>query len=146
MSDPAYKPKRLKFWHQRRYTAWYVPQYRIEDGDYSHSAEDDRLRDVIRLLKCDIFTRGLQNPLMVTRFRGKEIIHPGKCRAKALRGMGRTYSPAVVVNNDEPRAKRLRGYPEAVRLTNQEQAQAYFKEDCVVEMDHRFFCVKKKRG
>jgi hypothetical protein len=136
--------KQIKNWHQRRYTAWYDPAFRITSAFYEHMAEDDRLRAYIEHIKISIWEKGLENPLLVTRKNGKSTIHPGKCRAKALLSLGRSIAPAVVVDFD--RIVDSDGIPEGCTfLDNLEDAQSWFSGDCVVEMTHRGLTVKKKR-
>ena len=134
----------IKYWSQRRYSAHYDPRYKIADAYHAHAAVDAKLRRFIEDLKIDIFSHGMKNPLLVTIKDGKATIHPGKCRAAALKGLGRSYAPALVVNFDDPKGDREIA-PQCVPITSKEQAQSYFSEDCLVEMSHRGLTVKKKR-
>ena len=134
----------IKYWNQRRYTAWFDPDFPIESADYSHADENDRLRVIIAELKEDIRVNGLQNPLLVTIKDNGAVIHPGKCRSKALLALGRRYAPAVVVD--------FRGVygPSAIAdgctfLSDPEHVASYFAGDCQVEMSHRGLTVKKAR-
>jgi len=134
----------IKYWNQRRYTAWFNPEYRIEDADYSHADYDERLEHLVEGLRRDIEQNGMQNPLLVTRKGDKWIIHPGKCRAKALVQLGETHAPAVVV--DYNRVGDASSIPEGCEfLDSVERVQELFTGDCVVEMSHRWLTVKKLR-
>lgn len=133
----------VKYWNQRRYTAWYTPQFRIRDATYEHSDPSGKhLRPFIDSLKESILVEGLKNPLLVTVTNEHTTIHPGKCRAKALLELGWEYAPAVVVDY-----RRVVG-PDAlddgcIFLDNPEHVKQYFRDDCVVEMSHRWLTIKK---
>ena len=134
----------MKYWTQRRYTPHYNPKYVINDAYHAHSAVDLKLKRYIERISADIWHRGMINPLLVTIKQGKATIHPGKCRAAALKRLGRRHAPAVVVDFDDPQGnKELPEY--CVPITSKEQAQSYFSEDCLVEMSHRGLTVKKAR-
>lgn len=134
----------MKYWNQRRYTAWFHPEFEIKSADYSHSDYDERLRHYVEQLKEDISKHGMHNPLLVTRKNGKWIIHPGKCRAKALLQLGYTHAPAVVVDYDAVYGSD-RIPAGGTFLDNLEDTQALFSGDCRVEMSHRWLTVKKAR-
>jgi hypothetical protein len=135
----------MKYWNQRRYTAWYDPEFEIDSADYTHSACDDRLRNFVEQLRLDIKINGLKNPLLVTINGGKAVIHPGKCRAKALRLLFRHHAPAVVVDfdrimNEEDIA------PGCTFLDTKEKVEKLFSGDCRVEMSHRGLTIKKAKN
>lgn len=134
----------IKYWNQRRYTAWFDAEYRFLDAEFEHSDYDERLRNYVEHLRRDIEQNGLKNPLLVTRRNDKWIIHPGKCRAKALRSLGWETAPAVVV--DFQRIVESDGIPDGCEfLDNVERVRELFTGDCRVEMSHRGLVIKKAR-
>ena len=134
-----------KYWNQRRYTAWFTPLYRIRDAQYEHvDPSAVHLRPYIEEIKDSILVEGLHNPLCVTIKDGKARVHPGKCRAMALLELGWEEAPAIVVNYDAIMEKEQIEQP-SIFLDDPEQAQSFFSGDCVVEMSHRFFTVKKRK-
>ena len=136
----------IKYWNQRRYTAWYNPSFFIDDAYYEHASEDDRIRAYIEHIRKSIAADGLQNPLLVTRKAGTGwIIHPGKCRAKALKQLGYDTAPAIVVDYMNPHLGANEVPEGCIYLYSPEQVANYLSGDCVVEMSHRWLTVKKKR-
>lgn len=134
----------IKYWHQRRYTAWFDPEFEIDSADYSHADYNSKLERQVEALSADIAKYGLINPLLVTRKNGKKIIHPGKCRAKALKLLGISHAPAVVVDYD--RVVESDAIPAGCKfLDSVEQTSELFRGDCRVEMSHRVLTVKKSR-
>ena len=135
---------RVKYWKDRRYTAWYDPEYQLSDAYAEHAQIDKKLLKYIEEIRNSIHAQGMQNPLQVTIKNGKATIHPGKCRAAALKALGRTHAPALVVNYD--RVVDKHAIPEGcVFFDSLEDVQSYFTGDCVVEMSYRWLTVKKKK-
>lgn len=120
----------------RRYKLFFDPDFVIDSANYEHAAEPT---EFISRLTENIRVNGLLNPLFVTRYSDDHmVIHPGKCRAKALKSLGRSTAPAVVWTPDG------RILPELEQITP-ECAAGLFSGDVVVEYCHRFFAVKKRR-
>lgn len=136
----------VKYWNNRRYTAWYDPQFEIDSAYYEHAEPNDpKIRRLVEELAEDIYHVGLRNPLQVVIKEGKTTIHPGKCRAKALKALGRTHAPAIVINYDV--ILQEDAIPKnCTMITSREQIQGYFGYDCQVEMSHRFLTIKKLRN
>jgi hypothetical protein len=128
-----------------RYTAWYDPDFDIEGADYSHQEDPNKLEMFIRDLTADIDQNGMRNPVQVVIKQGKAHFHPGKCRVKAMKRLGHTRIPAVVVNYDWPGFLWQRIPPGCTALGKPSQVQKYFDNDTVVQMDHRFLQIKKKQ-
>ena len=125
-----------------RYTCWYDPQFSLRDADYSHAQVDARLEDTIRKLAEDIAENGLRNPVFVTCKHTKWIIHPGKCRTKALLSLGIEHAPAIVVNYDLPGFQH-QYIPDGCRaLCSQSQVNSHLDKDQRAKMCHRFLTVK----
>ena len=134
-----------KYWHQRKYTAWYTPLYKITDALYKHvDPSAKHLRPYIDQIKESILVEGLHNPIVVTCRDGVSRVHPGKCRCAALIELGWDEVPAVVVDYDRVVGADAIAQPSTF-LDDTEQAQSYFTGDNVVEMSHRFFTVKKRK-
>ena len=127
-----------------KYTAWYDPEFKLDSAEYQHAAEDSALREFVAELAADIKERGLRNPIQVEVKNGRTIIHPGKCRAKALISLGRETAPAIVINYDLPGYQANRIPQHCTALGKPSQVQRYFESDYVVQMSTRWLTIKKK--
>lgn len=134
----------MKFSSQIRYTAWYDPEFPIDDADSSHAAIDGRLLAYIDELTEDIRENGLRNPVQVVVKHTKRTVHPGKCRVAALRRLGWTTVPAIVVNYDLPGYQSDRIPAHAQALGQQSHVNRLLDDDQVAQMSHRWLQIKKK--
>lgn len=127
-----------------RYTAWFDPDFELDSAEYQHAAEDRKLRDFVVELAADIRQRGLINPLQVEIKNGRTIVHPGKCRAKALKMLGIDRAKAIVINYDLPGYQAHRIPEGCTALGKPSHVQRYFDSNYVVQMSHRWLTIKKK--
>ena len=125
-----------------RYTAWYDPAFPIREADYSHSQADKKLEAVIADLIEDIKQNGLRNPILVTCKHTKWVIHPGKCRAKALLALGHDTAPAIVVDYDLPGFQWQYIPDGCTALGSQSQVNQRLDKDQRAKMSHRWLTVK----
>lgn len=116
----------------------------VEVGEYHHAAEDGRILADIEKLADDFVQRRnqglpyLRNPLFVTVYGDRYVVHPGKCRVKALKSLGITCAPALIYTPDKQNGQGAYGTPispgDAARL---------FDGEMRCEYDARFFAVKR---
>ena len=128
-----------------RYNLYFVPAYPLE----KLTAHDEQgLRDGELAIFLDTITEhirryGLKNPPTAHRRMGRIEIRPGKCRVTAYRRLGKKHIPLVLADFDrgapEPDWEPLPHDPERLQ-------SRFYSLDCVVEMNDRFFAVKKSDG
>lgn len=117
-----------------RYKLFWDPQFEIDRAYFQHAQEPT---EFIQRLSEDIRKNGLLNPLFVTKTDDRLVIHPGKCRAKALKLLGLHFAPAIIWTPDG----RIHAGCEQISPGD---AAGRFRGDVVCEYDHRFFAVKKR--
>ena len=123
---------------KRRYTAYYVEKLPLEQVDIDKPNEKDlRLRDAINQARIDIYHGGIIRPMVVYKNDGKSTA--GGVYAQALKGLGRTFVPAIIVDYDDP--EDLPGKP----VRSIKDAKRYFPADYDVYMTHKDFSVKKRQ-
>lgn len=132
----------IKYWQNRRYTAWFTPEFDLDSVDASHAEVTPRIERLVERIAADIFSVGLLNPIQVVIKNGVTTVHPGKCRVAALKKLGRRYAPAIVVNYDLPGGSSPAG---TEFLSSKAQVEAKFTADVRVEMSHRHLTTKKVR-
>ena len=126
-----------------KYTAWYDPEFPLEAAEGKHAAVDSRLEAFIDELTEDIRQNGLKNPVVVTVKNQRWTFHPGKCRVKALKRLGYTSVPAIVVNYDLP-GYQANMIPQHCRAIDKPSTvYQLMGGDCEVFMNHRVLNVKK---
>ena len=128
--------------YPHRYNLYYVPEFPLDQLEFWREPERE-LEKFISTIREHIRQFGLQNPPTVCRWQGRYDVRPGKCRVRAYRELGHDSIPVVLWDRD---MTDIRTLPEgSVRLPFDRQhiQDTYYSGDCVVEMDRRFFNVKK---
>lgn len=126
----------------RLYRMFHVAEFEIDSARRAHwfgsdGPSDKRIDAEVMRLVDDIEKNGLRNPLFVTMYADFSVIHPGKCRAKALKLLGHDVAPAIIY------APEGQAYPNGRELTPDDAAK-HFSDDIVCEYDSRFFAAKRK--
>ena len=126
---------------ETRYDLYYHPEFSLELAEYRH-VDERSVRDFIAKIKESIRAEGMHNPLWITVYGNNErfVVHPGKCRANALRQLGHTTAPSIIY------------YPWGGRGVEGSEllpsdlgvVQSYFTGDCKVHMNKRFASVDKQ--
>jgi len=122
-----------------RYKLYYDPEFEYATVTYAHVESCRRLSGYIDYLALSISSKGLRNPVQVHWCSDRPHIHPGKSRVAALKQLGRTTVPAIIVakgGHYKPSKTAIEIQPESVQDT-------YLSGDCVAEYDHRNFNIKK---
>jgi len=111
----------------------FLTDLRLNDLDYEGGATigSDYVKEVAEGLR----NRGQVNPVLVTQYGDRLVVHPGKSRCKAAERLGWVLIRALVYCPNG-------GWVEGEEISP-EGAQALFSEDCRVEYSERFFAVKK---
>ncbi len=122
-----------------RYKLYYDEYFDYSTVTHKHVERCRRLNGYIEYLRLSILSEGLHNPVQVHWRTERPHIHPGKSRVAALKLLGRTTVPAIIVTK-EGLYKPTKGVIEI----SPEDAQSYLSDDCVAEYDHRNFNIKKR--
>ena len=128
-----------------RYQLYYDPEYDYSAARYKHVGPFKNHRtgvlttlgQYVDYLRLNIVSEGLHNPVQVTYQCGSIHLHPGKSRVAALKQLGRSTVPAIIVDY----SKDYRGKAKPLAL---EDVDILLSDDCVAEYDHRFFNIKKR--
>ena len=123
-----------------KYNLYFVESFPIERVERYHRAPEKELARFVDTLTEHIRRFGLRNPPCVFRRAGSFEVRPGKCRFTAYRNLGHDTIPVVLVDYDKLPAEE--GW-EKLPLSRDYIQEKFFRDDCVVEMDWRFFNVKK---
>jgi len=122
-----------------RYKLYFCPEFPIDDLHWRRDERDKALLEFIDTITAHIREFGLENPPTVYRRKGRFDVRPGKCRVTAYQRLGHTTIPAVIADFDT--GPPLAGWEPLPY--DRDAVQALYSGDCVVELDHRFFNVKK---
>ena len=129
------------------FKCWYEPHFPLE-GEYlrlncklEHCEMTPRLQGEINELAQNIGRHGLRNPVIVTGMAGMWNLHPGKCRAAAMKMRGFLSIPAVVIDYDHHLLPDTALY----EITTESQFQAHFTGDLEPTFNRRFARTPRKR-
>ena len=92
-----------------------------------------KVLEEIEALSCNIRSKGLLNPVIVTQKMGMWHLHPGKCRVAALKMLGIDQIPAICVSYDQKTVPDCANY----EITGPEQYFAHFTGDIMPEFSYR---------
>ncbi len=134
------------------YRLWFDPEFdydapnvrREHATSLVHRQDDPHIRKDVEGLVASFkerLARGLPpmiNPLFVTVYEGFYSLHPGKCRAKALKLLGFTSCPALIY------APSGYAYHAGTELSPSAAAKLFTGES-FAEYDDRWFAVKRLR-
>ena len=134
---------------RRNWTAWFDPRFEYDRSEingvpyiWQHiDPEDRRLKGEIERLEQNIASRGLRNPVLVVRKNGVWHLHPGKCRAQAVKNLGIPVIPAIFVVM-RPNIAIPEGMHE---IRSAEQVKELFEGDIAPEVTHRGIRTPKSR-
>lgn len=96
---------------------------------------------MIEALSCDIRSKGLKNPALVTGRMGVWQLHPGKCRVAALKMLEIDIIPVIVLDYDHHKLPDTAKY----EITSPEQFSAHFCGDIAPEFTYRTARTPKRR-
>lgn len=136
----AFDPYQDRKGRQLSFTAWYDSDFPME-GEYlgqnvmrEHCPPlTKRVLEEIEALSCNIRSKGLLNPVIVTQKAGMWHLHPGKCRVAALKMLGIDKIPAICVSYDQKKVPDRANY----EIDRPDQYYAHFTGDIVPEFTYR---------
>ena len=136
----------------KSYSAWFVPMWPLADEAFgeqqiwTHVDPPEKWTKnfwrMLEKLKGNIRAQGLLNPVLVYHKNGQYVLHPGKCRAWALKMLGIHYAPAIVCYFDRDKPKIV---PAAYEIRSAAQLNEHFRGDIAPEMTRRGIRTPKMR-
>lgn len=128
----------------KRYEAYYIRYWPIADEVggvqqiWRHSEHPSvwstNFWHFVTKLEGNIRSQGLKNPVLVHFRNGHYHLHPGKCRAFALKNLGIDHIPAIVCWNNQPKPPDIEAEYE---IRSVEQLSAHFQGDIAPEMTRK---------
>lgn len=129
-----------------RWRAWWIPRYpfdELTEIQLEHSDPQAVAESVDRLVRS-IDQHGLEQPAQITTNGPHGVLHPGKCRVKALRRFGITEIPAVWVSLGT--GFKPQSFPGMIELTHQNQLTVFTRGDVEANWSRLTFRLTKRRS
>ena len=136
----------------KQYEAFFVRDWPLADEAHGipqiwkhcehPSAWSSNFWAILTKLEGNIRSQGLLNPVLVSYRNQQFHLHPGKCRAWALKNLGIDTVPAIVVWHKSTKQPNITAEYE---IRSVEQLKEHFKGDIAPEMTRRGIRTPKRR-